>query len=178
MRVAGFIWLFIHMICHCIHIRTAKNMSLRASIQRWGHDPPALVVVGMYEVGVWLLGSYGYWVNLLGTNHFITESISKKNILCPTYSKKKKKDFIFIYVKNSEYCKTSVFQFINSKRWKKNLLYSEMQLTVGPVGPRGQNFRGSGKWRLCVRPNDRQTFLLLGAVKNQISLGPGYLLDP
>ena len=22
---------------------------------------------------------------------------------------------------------------------------SEMQLTVGPVGPRGQNFRGSGK---------------------------------
>jgi hypothetical protein len=26
----------------------------------------------------------------------------------------------------------------------------------------------SGKWRLCVRPNDRQTFLLLGAVKNQI----------
>ena len=55
---------------------------------------------------------------------------------------------------------------------------SEMQLTVGPVGPRGQNFRGSGKWRLCVRPNDRQTFLLLGAVKNQISVGPGYLLDP
>ena len=53
----------------------------------------------------------------------------------------------------------------------------EMQLTVGTVGPRGQNFRGSGKWRLCVRPNDRQTFLLLGAVKNQISVGPGYLLD-
>ena len=51
----------------------------------------------------------------------------------------------------------------------------EMQLTVGP---RGQNFRGSGKCRLCVRPNDRQTFLLLGAVKNQISVGPGYLLDP
>jgi hypothetical protein len=48
-----------------------------------------------------------------------------------------------------------------------------MQLTVGPVGPRGQNFRGSGKWRLCVRPNDRQAFLLLGAVKNQISVGPG-----
>jgi hypothetical protein len=24
-------------------------------------------------------------------------------------------------------------------------LKSEMQLTVGPVGPRGQNFRGSGK---------------------------------
>ena len=23
--------------------------------------------------------------------------------------------------------------------------YAEMQLTVGPVGPRGQNFRGSGK---------------------------------
>jgi hypothetical protein len=42
-----------------------------------------------------------------------------------------------------------------------------MQLTVGPVGPRGQNFRGSGKWRLCVRPNDRQTFLLLGVFKNQ-----------
>jgi hypothetical protein len=39
---------------------------------------------------------------------------------------------------------------------------SEMQLTVGPVGPRGQNFRGSNKWRLCVGPNDRQTFLLLG----------------
>ena len=55
---------------------------------------------------------------------------------------------------------------------------TEMQLTVGPVGPRGQNFRGSGKWRLCVRPNDRQTFLLLGAVKNLISVGPGYLLDP
>jgi hypothetical protein len=54
----------------------------------------------------------------------------------------------------------------------------EMQLTVGPVGPRGQNFRGSGKWCLCVRPNDRQTFLLLGAVKNQISVCPGYLLDP
>ena len=53
-----------------------------------------------------------------------------------------------------------------------------MQLTVGPVGPRGQNFRGSGKWRLCVRRYDRQTFLLLGAVKNQISVGPGYLLDP
>jgi hypothetical protein len=52
---------------------------------------------------------------------------------------------------------------------------AEMQLTVGP---RVQNFRGSGKWRLCVRPNDRQTFLLLGAVKNQISVGPGYLLDP
>jgi hypothetical protein len=51
----------------------------------------------------------------------------------------------------------------------------EMQLTVGPVG---QNFRGSGKWRLCVRPNVRQTFLLLGAVKNKISVGPGYLLDP
>ena len=50
-----------------------------------------------------------------------------------------------------------------------------MQLTVGP---RGQNFRGSGKWRLCVRPNDRQTFLLLGAVKNLISVGLGYLLDP
>ena len=47
---------------------------------------------------------------------------------------------------------------------------AEMQLTVGPVG--------SGKWRLCVRPNDRQTFLLLGAVKNQISVGHGYLLDP
>jgi hypothetical protein len=55
---------------------------------------------------------------------------------------------------------------------------AEMQLTVGPVGPRGHNFRGSGKWRLCVRPNDRQTFLLLGAVKNQISVGPSYLLDP
>ena len=55
---------------------------------------------------------------------------------------------------------------------------AEMQLTVGPVGPRGQNFRGSGKWRLCVRPNDRKTFLLLRAVKNQISVGPGYLLDP
>ena len=54
----------------------------------------------------------------------------------------------------------------------------ETQLTVGPVGPRGQNFRGSGKWRLCVRPYDRQTFLLFGAVKNQISVGPGYLLDP
>ena len=54
---------------------------------------------------------------------------------------------------------------------------AEMQLTVGPVGLRGQNFRGSGKWRLCVRPNDRQTFSLLGAVKNQISVGPGYLLD-
>ena len=53
-----------------------------------------------------------------------------------------------------------------------------MQLTVGPVGPRGQNFRGSGKWRLCVGPNDRQTCLLLGAVKNQISVGPGYLLNP
>jgi hypothetical protein len=24
-------------------------------------------------------------------------------------------------------------------------IYTEMQLTVGPVGPRGQNFRGSGK---------------------------------
>jgi hypothetical protein len=54
----------------------------------------------------------------------------------------------------------------------------EMQLTVGPVGPRGKNFRGSGKWPLYVRPNDRQTFLLLEAVKNQISVGPGYLLDP
>jgi hypothetical protein len=53
-----------------------------------------------------------------------------------------------------------------------------MQLTVGPVGPRGQNFRGSGKWRLCVRPNDRQTYLLLEAVKNQISVGPGYFLGP
>jgi hypothetical protein len=61
------------MIGHCIHILTAKNMSLRASIQRWGHDPPALFAVGMYEAGVWLIGSYGYWVNLLGTNHFITE---------------------------------------------------------------------------------------------------------
>ena len=50
-----------------------------------------------------------------------------------------------------------------------------MQLIVGPVGP---NFRGSGKGRLCVRPNDRQIFLLLGAVKNQISVGPGYLFDP
>jgi hypothetical protein len=30
--VAGVIWLFIHMIGHCIHILTAKNMSLRASI--------------------------------------------------------------------------------------------------------------------------------------------------
>ena len=40
-----------------------------------------------------------------------------------------------------------------------------MQLIVGPVGPRGQNFRGSGKWRL-------------GAVKFFISVGPGYLLDP
>jgi hypothetical protein len=29
---------------------------------------------------------------------------------------------------------------------------------------------------VCVRPNDRQTFLLLGAVKNQISVGPGYLV--
>ena len=57
-------------------------------------------------------------------------------------------------------------------------VHAEMQLTIGPVGPRGQNFRGSGKWRLCVRPNDRQTFLLLGAVKNKISVGPGYLLDP
>ena len=57
-------------------------------------------------------------------------------------------------------------------------IMTEMQLTVGPVGPGGQNFRGSGKRRLCVRPNDRQTFLLLGAVKNQISVGPGYLLDP
>jgi hypothetical protein len=56
--------------------------------------------------------------------------------------------------------------------------FPEMQLIVGPVGPRGQNFRGSGKWRLCVRPNDRQTFLLLGAVKKLISVGPGYLLDP
>ena len=54
-----------------------------------------------------------------------------------------------------------------------------MQLIVGPVGPRGQNFRGSGKWCLCVRPiNDRQTFLLFGAVKNQISVGPGNLLRP
>jgi hypothetical protein len=50
-------------------------------------------------------------------------------------------------------------------------IFLEMQLTVGPVRPRGQNFRGSSKWRLCVRPNDRQTFLLLGAVKNQISVG-------
>ena len=56
---------------------------------------------------------------------------------------------------------------------------SEMQLIVGSVGPRGQKFRGSGKRRLCVRSNDRQTFLLLGAVKNEISVGPGYyLLDP
>jgi hypothetical protein len=55
---------------------------------------------------------------------------------------------------------------------------TEMQLTVGPVWPREQNFRGSVKWRLCVRPNDWQIFLLLGAVKNQISVGPGYLLDP
>jgi hypothetical protein len=59
-----------------------------------------------------------------------------------------------------------------------SIYITEMQLTVGPVGPTGQNFRGSGKWRLCVRPNDRQTSLLLGAVKNQISVGPGYLLDP
>ena len=67
-----------------------------------------------------------------------------------------------------------LYQMISSRD------YAEMQLTVGPVGPRarGQNFRGSGKWRLCVRPNDRQTFLLLGAVKNQISVGLGYLLDP
>jgi hypothetical protein len=56
--------------------------------------------------------------------------------------------------------------------------YHRDAANVGPVGPRGQNFRGSGKWRLCVRPNDRQTFLLLGAVKNQISVSPGYLLDP
>jgi hypothetical protein len=55
--------------------------------------------------------------------------------------------------------------------------FPEMQLIVGPVGPRGQNFRGSGKWRLCVRPNDRQTFLLLGAVKNLISVGPDPLSD-
>jgi hypothetical protein len=61
------------MICHCIHILTAKNMSLRASIQRWGMTPPAIFAVGMYEPGVWLIGSYGYWVNWLGTNHFITE---------------------------------------------------------------------------------------------------------
>ena len=45
------------------------------------------------------------------------------------------------------------------------------------VWPRGQNFRGSGKWRLCVRPNDRQTFLLLGAVKDQIYVCPGSLLE-
>ena len=69
-----------------------------------------------------------------------------------------------------------VHQFFVSR--KKATTDAEMQLTVGPVGPRGQNFRGSGKWRLCVRPNDRQTFLLLGPVKNQISVGPGYLLDP
>ena len=64
--------------------------------------------------------------------------------------------------------------------WEIEFLISiaEMQLIVGPVGPRGQNFRGSGKWRLCVRPNDWQTFLLLGAVKNLFSVGPGYLLDP
>jgi hypothetical protein len=36
-----------------------------------------------------------------------------------------------------------------------NQSLTEMQLTVGPVGPRGQTFRGSGKWCLCVRPNDR-----------------------
>ena len=60
-----------------------------------------------------------------------------------------------------------------------------MQLTVGPVGPRGQNFRGSGKWRLCVRPNDQQTFLLLGAViwsfplwlHGQLSLRRGLTLE-
>jgi hypothetical protein len=39
------------------------------------------------------------------------------------------------------------------------------------------------KYKLCVSVNlefapDRQTFLLLGAVKNQISVGPAYLLDP
>jgi hypothetical protein len=49
----------------------------------------------------------------------------------------------------------------NDKK-KLFLMYTEMQLIVGPVGPKGQNFRGSSKWRLCVRPNDRQTFLLLG----------------
>jgi hypothetical protein len=31
---------------------------------------------------------------------------------------------------------------------------------------------------LIGHANDRQTFLLLGAVKNKISVGPGYLLDP
>jgi hypothetical protein len=73
-----------------------------------------------------------------------------------------------------------LYRFINIMTHECILtcVYAEMQLTVGPVGPRGQNFRESGKWRLCVRPNDRQTFLLLGAVKNQISVGPGYLLDP
>ena len=55
---------------------------------------------------------------------------------------------------------------------------TEMQLTVGPVWPREQNFRGSVKWRLCVRPNDWQIFLLLGAVKNQISVGPWLPLRP
>ena len=38
-----------------------------------GMTPPAIFVVGMYEPEVWLIGSYGYWVNWLGTNHFITE---------------------------------------------------------------------------------------------------------
>jgi hypothetical protein len=70
------------------------------------------------------------------------------------------------------------FTTITDRIQKSNYHDPEMQLIVGPIGPRGQNFRGSGKWRLCVTPNDRQTFLLLGAVKNQISVGPGYLLDP
>ena len=64
---------------------------------------------------------------------------------------------------------------ISSHLYHILLTLTEMQLIVGP---RGQNFRGSGKWRLCVGPNDRQTFLLLGAVKNLISVDPGYLLDP
>ena len=32
-----------------------------------------------------------------------------------------------------------------SERGLNVIRESEMQLTVGPVGPRGQNFRGSGK---------------------------------
>ena len=53
-----------------------------------------------------------------------------------------------------------------------------MQLTVGPVRPRGRILEGPAN---DVFVSDLMTvnhFYCLGLSKNQISVGPGYLLDP
>jgi hypothetical protein len=65
---------------------------------------------------------------------------------------------------------TTKFQF--------RTITTEMQLTVGPVRPRGRILEGPAN---DVFVSDLMTvnhFYCLGLSKNQISVGPGYLLDP